>query len=63
MEIQKEKIYYTVPETAKILRISQSTLNRRVRSGGIKSRKFGSRVLFRIEDIENSVVEVIQKST
>jgi len=59
MKVIKEKMYYTVPEAAEILRISIATLHRKMKAGSIKKRKTGGRILFTLEDIKSAVVEVL----
>jgi excisionase family DNA binding protein len=40
-----ERKFFTIAETAEILRVSRMTVNRRLRDGTIKKIKIGKRVL------------------
>jgi excisionase family DNA binding protein len=50
-----ESILLTREETADLLHVSLPTLLRIVKSGELRTRKIGGRVMFRTSDVENFV--------
>lgn len=56
-------VYLTEQEAAQKLHVHPVTIWRQVRQGNLKKYKFASRTLYRLEDIENSIVEALQKPT
>ena len=50
--------YLTRKEVAKLLKISLPTLNEYTKTGKIKAKKLGGRVLYRADEIENSLTEI-----
>jgi len=53
---RKERILYSVNEAAQMLNLSKSYLYRETRSGSIPHIRIGSRILFRLADL-NSWIE------
>lgn len=58
-QVQSNKpAYYSRSEVAKLLKISLPTLNEWSKQGIIQSYRIGKRVLYKTEEIENSLIEV-----
>jgi len=56
---KKETIYLTRKEAAAFLKISLPTLWAYTRTGRINGFKMGSRVLYKLEDLENNLNEIV----
>jgi len=56
---RKETIYLTRVETATFLKISLPTLNNYTKAGIVKGFRIGSRVLYKMEDVELSLNAIV----
>lgn len=54
-DMRERKTFLTIPELAKYLRVSTSTIRNRMREGSIPRKKVFGRVLFDIEEINEWV--------
>ncbi|MFC2119195.1 helix-turn-helix domain-containing protein [Bacteroidota bacterium] len=55
---QAEITYKTRKEVSELLKISLPTLNEYTKKGKLKGYRIGGRVLYRTDDIENSIKEI-----
>jgi len=50
--------YLTRKEVAKLFNISLTTLNERTKQGNIQAYRIGNRVLYKLNDVDNSLIQV-----
>ena len=55
----KDSKYFTRKETASLLKISLPTLNTWTKEGLLQSYRIGNRVLYKQEEVENSIEEIL----
>ena len=57
VNLQEHRTFLTIPELAKYLRISPSTIRNRMREGSLPRKKVFGRVLFDLEEVNKWVAE------
>lgn len=58
LEPNTSKLFYTRLDVSKMLHVSLVTLNKWNKNGTLKAHGIGRRVLYRVEDINNSIVKL-----